>query len=135
VFIGDLLPSIVAGCSLDHFALWTGSRPLWWRVTATTITGPPPRPDANGGRSACPKPTGSAGTAGTLPTFTHRPVGSVSAQLYPGDIATRYRNPARGLTRPNRKRANETTLNNNEDQASQQPIAANFGAGALYRGF
>jgi hypothetical protein len=62
----------------------------------------------NGGRCACPEPTnpGSAGTAGTLPTFTHMPVGRVGAQLYPGDVATRYRNPARGLTaRPESGRA------------------------------
>ena len=32
------------------------SRPPWWRVTPTTTTGPPPRPDGNSGRCACPKP-------------------------------------------------------------------------------
>ncbi len=80
-------------------------------------------------------PKGSAGTAGTLPTFTHRPVGRVGAQLYPGDIATRYRNPARGLIRPNEKRSDKTDLNSNEDRASQQPIAASFGAAVQYRGF
>src|ERR671922_2038237 len=85
------------------------SRPPRWRVTATTTTGPPPRPGGDGGRCACPEPTnsGSAGTAGTLPTFTHTPVGRVGAQLYPGDIATRYRNPARGLTHPTRNRADK----------------------------
>ena len=80
-------------------------------------------------------PKGSAGTAGALPTFTHTPVGRVGAQLYPGDIAARYRNPARGLARPNRKRSDETALNSNEDRASQQPIAASFGAADQYRGF
>jgi hypothetical protein len=78
---------------------------------------------------------GSEGTAGTLPTFTHRPVGRVGAQLYPGDIAARYRNPARGLIRPNEKRPDKTDLINNEDRASQQPIAASFGAAVQYRGF
>jgi hypothetical protein len=75
----------------------------WWRVTATTATGAPPRPDGNSGRCACPKPqtAGSAGTAGTLPTFTHQPVGRVGAQLYPEGIVARYRNPARDLDRPN----------------------------------
>ena len=32
------------------------SRPPWWRVTATTTTGPPPRPDGHSGRCACPEP-------------------------------------------------------------------------------
>jgi hypothetical protein len=111
------------------------SRPPWWRVTATTTTGPPPRPDGNSGRCTCPKPKGLAGTAGTLPTFTHRPVGRVGAELYPGGIATRYRNPARGLDRPNRKRSAETIPSNKRDRAPQQPIAASFGAAVLYRGF
>ena len=78
---------------------------------------------------------GSAGTAGTLPTFTHMPVGRVGAQLYPGDIAARYRNPARGLTRPTSNGAGKTTLTENKGRASQQPIAASFGAAVLYRGF
>jgi hypothetical protein len=63
------------------------------------------------------------------------PVGRVGAQLYPGDIAARYRNTARGLTRPSRKRADETALINKKDRASRQPIAASFGAAVLYRGF
>ena len=63
------------------------------------------------------------------------PVGRVGAQLYPGDIAARHRNPARGLTHPTRKRAGETALSENEDRASRQPIAASFGAGDEYRGF
>ena len=78
---------------------------------------------------------GSAGTAGTSPTFTHMPVGRVGAQLYPGDIAARYRNTARGLARPTRNRADETALRKNKDRASRQPIAASFGAAVLYRGF
>jgi len=78
---------------------------------------------------------GSAGTAGTLPTFTHMPVGRVGAQLYPGDIAARYRNTARGLTRPTNNGTGETALTKNKDRASRQPIAASFGAAVLYRGF
>jgi hypothetical protein len=76
------------------------SRPPWWRVTATTTTGPPPRPGGNSGRCACPEPEGSAGTAGTLPTFTHQPVGRVGAQLYPGGIAMPHRNTRHDPTRP-----------------------------------
>ena len=82
-----------------------------------------------------PRTSGSAGTAGVLPTFTHMPVGRVGAQLYPGDIAARYRNTARDLDRPRGKRADKTVLTDNEDRASQQPIAASFGAADLYRGF
>ena len=113
------------------------SRPPRCGATRTTTTGPPPRLGGNGGRCACPEPTnsGSAGTAGTLPTFTHRPVGRVGAQLYPGGIAARYRNTARGLVRPISNRADETVPNDNRDRAPQQPIAASFGAAVQYRGF
>ena len=73
--------------------------------------------------------SGSAGTAGTLPTFTHRPAGRVGVQLYPGGIAARYRNPARGLVRPISNRTDETVPKlTAEDRAPQQPIAASFGA-------
>ena len=65
----------------------------------------------------------------------HRPVGRVGAQLYPGGIAARYRNTARGLDHPNRNRSAETIPNSNRDRAPQQPIAASFGAAVLYRGF
>ena len=77
---------------------------------------------------------GSAGTAGTLPTFTHMPVGRVGAQLYPGGIATRYRNTARGLDRPNRKRSAETIPNSNRDRDRQgllPPFAAPPASGPL----
>jgi hypothetical protein len=110
------------------------SRPPWWGVTPTTTTGPPPRPDGNNGRCACPEPS-SEGTAGVLPTFTHRPVDRVGAQLYPGDIAARYRNTARGPARPSNKQTDETVPNKQRDRASRQPIAASFGAAVLYRGF
>ena len=65
----------------------------------------------------------------------YQPVGRIGAQLYPGDIATRYRNTPRGLAHPNKKRSAETIPNDNRDRASQQPIAASFGAAVLYRGF
>jgi hypothetical protein len=65
----------------------------------------------------------------------HRPVGRVGAQLYPGGIATRYRNTARGLIRPISKRTDETVPHNNQDRAPQQPTAASFRAGLKYRGF
>jgi len=136
VFTGDLLPSSRAAYSLDPFALWTAFPPsLVGRDSHDYYAGPPPRSDGNSGRCACPEPKGPAGTAGALPTFTHRPVGRVGAQLYPGDIAARYRNTPRGLDRPSDKRTDETALNANEDRASQQPIAASFGAAVLYRGF
>jgi hypothetical protein len=82
-----------------------------------------------------PTNSGSAGTAGTLPTFTHTSVGRVGAQLYPGDIAARYRNTTRGLARPSENRTGETALTSNEDRASRQPIAASFGAAFVYRDF
>lgn len=78
---------------------------------------------------------GPAGTAEALPTFTHMPVGRVGAQLYPGDIAACHRNTARGLTRPTRNGAGKTAPSKNKSRASQQPIAASFGAAVLYRGF
>jgi len=65
----------------------------------------------------------------------YQPVGRVGAQLYPGDIATRYRNTPRSLAHPNRKRVDKTVPSKQRDRASQQPIAASFGAAVLYRGF
>jgi hypothetical protein len=132
VFTGDLLPCDRAACPLDPFALWTAF---------------PPSPVARYchdyyGSSATPRRQrrtvrlpGKPGTAGALPTFTHTPVGRVGAQLYPGDIAARHRNTARGLARPTSYRAEETALSEYEDRASRQPIAASFGAGDEYRGF
>jgi hypothetical protein len=122
---------------------WTPS-PLWTAFPPSLVArdchdyyGSSDDPGGNSGRCACPEPTntGSAGTAGMSPTFTHMPVGRVGAQLYPGDIAARYRNTARGLAHPTKNKMGETALSNNKDRASQQPIAANFGAAVLYRGF
>src|SRR5207247_3441020 len=135
VFTGDLLPSNRAACSLDPFALWTAFPSSlvgryshdYYESSAT------PRRQQRTVR--LPQAEGLAGTAGALPTFTHRPVGRVGDQLYPGGIATRYRNTARGLDRPNRNRSAETIPSNNRDRAPQQPIAASFGAAVLYRGF
>jgi hypothetical protein len=134
IFTGDLLPSDRAACSLDPFALWTALPPSPVGRDSHAATGPPPRPGGNGGRCACPETEGSAGTAGALPTFTHTPVGRVGIQLYPGGIAARHRNAARGLEARDR-RAGETVLNEYQDRAPRQPIAASFGAGDEYRGF
>ena len=69
---------------------------------------------------------GSAGTAGTLPAFTHMPVGRVGVQLYPGGIAARYRNTARGLARPNSHRSDETVPKSHEDRAPQAAHSRQF---------
>jgi hypothetical protein len=137
VFTGDLPPSNHAACSLDPFALWTAfpSSPVrryshdYYGSSATS------RRQQRTVRLPRTHQLGSAGTAGTLPTFTHMPVGRVGIQLYPGGIAARYRNTARGLARPISNRTNETVPNNNRDRAPQQPIAASFGAAVQYRGF
>ena len=65
----------------------------------------------------------------------HRPVRRVGAQLYPGGIVACYRNTARDLDRPIKKRTDKTVLNANEDRAPQQPTAASFRAAAKSRGF
>ena len=137
VFTGDLLPSNHAAYSLDPFALWTAFPPSLVARDCHDYYGSSATPRRQQRTVRLPRThqPGSAGTAGTLPTFTHTPVGRVGAQLYPGDIAARYRNTARGLARPNRQRTGETVLSNNKDRASQQPIAASFGAAVLYRGF
>jgi hypothetical protein len=135
VFTGDLPPTNDAAYSLDPFALWTAFPPSPVARYCHDYYGSSATPRRQQRTVRLPKPQGSAGTAGTLPTFTHMPVGRVGAQLYPGDIAARYRNTARGLARPNRNRSDETALNDNEDRASQQPIAAGFGAAVQFRGF
>jgi hypothetical protein len=43
------------------------SRPPRWRVTATTTTGPPPRPGGNSGRCACPEPKARRAPPGRFP--------------------------------------------------------------------
>jgi hypothetical protein len=101
IFTGDLLPSARAACSLDPFALWTAfpSSPVgryshdYYGSSAT------PRRQRRTVRLPHTL-AGSAGAAGALATFTYTPVDRVGAQLYPGDIAARHRNPARALTRP-----------------------------------
>ena len=117
-------------------AHWTPS-PCGRLSRPPTTTGPPPRPGGHSGRCACPEPTngGSGGHRRDASHVHHRPVRRVGAQLYPGGIAARYRNPARGLTRPNSNRTDETVPNDNRDRAPQRPIAASFGAAVLYRGF
>jgi len=136
VFTGDLLPSNRAACSLDPFALWTAFPPSLVARDCHDYYGSSATPRRQQRTVRLPQtPEGSAGTAGTLPTFTHIPVGRVGAQLYPGGIATRYRNTARGLARPSDKRTVETIPSSNGNRAPQQPIAASFGAAVLYRGF
>jgi hypothetical protein len=63
------------------------------------------------------------------------PVGRVGAQLYPGGIAARYRNTARGLAARAINERDETDPSEHRVRAPQQPIAASFGAAVLYRGF
>ena len=136
VFTGGLLPSNRAAGSLDPFALQAAFPPSLVARDCHDYYGSSATPRRQQRTVRLPRtPKGSAGTAGTLPTFTHRPVGRVGAQLYPGGIAAGYRNPPRGLDRPNRKRSAETIPNSNRDRAPQQPIAASFGAAVLYRGF
>ena len=136
VFTGDLLPSNRAAGSLDPFALWTAFPSSLVARDCHDYYGSSATPRRPQRTVRLPRtPRGSAGTAGGLPTFTHRPVGRVGAQLYPGGIAAGYRNTAHGLDRPINKRAAETIPINNRDRAPQQPIAASFGAAVLYRGF
>jgi hypothetical protein len=112
------------------------SRPPWWRVTATTTTGPPPRPGGNSGRCACPEPhKARRAPPGRFPRSLIRRSAGSAPSCTPGGIAAGYRNTARGLDRPIRKRSAETIPINNRDRAPQQPIAASFGAAVLYRGF
>jgi hypothetical protein len=137
VFTGDLLPSNHAACSLDPFALWAALPPSPVGRHSHDYYGSSATPRRQLRTVRLPESTnwGPAGTAGTLPTFTHTPVGRVGAQLYPGDIAAHYRNTARGLTHPSEYRTGETALTEYEDRASRQPITARFGAGDEYRGF
>ena len=136
VFTSDLLPSNRAACSLDPFALWAAFPPSLVARDCHDYYGSSATPRRQQRTVRLPQTAkGSAGTAGTLPTFTHRPVGRVGAQLYPGGIVARYRNPARDLDRPMGNRTGEMALNSNQDQAPQQPTAASFRAAAKSRGF
>jgi hypothetical protein len=111
------------------------SGPPWWVVIPMTTTGPPPRPGGNSGRCAAPTLAGSAGTAGALPTLTHTPFGSVAAQLLPRGLRRALPQPSPRTRPPDQKRAGETAPSENNDRASQQPIAASFRAGDEHRGF
>ena len=130
VFTGDLLPSNRAAYSLDPFALQAAFPPSLVARDCHDYYGSSATPRRQQRTVRLPRtPKGSAGTAGTLPTFTHRPVGRVGAQLYPGGIAARYRNTARDLDRPNR----QTVGRDGPEQTTRtehpkQPIAASFGA-------
>jgi hypothetical protein len=135
VFTGDLPPTNHATYSLDLFAPWTALRSSWWVVIPMTTTGPPPRPGGNSGRCAAPTLAGSAGTAGALPTLTHTPFGSVAAQLLPRGHRRALPQPSPRTRPPDQKRAGETAPSENNDRASQQPIAASFRAGDEHRGF
>ena len=137
VFTGDLLPSNRAAGSLDPFALWTAFPPSLVARDCHDYYGSSATPRRQQRTVRLPQtPRGSAGTARALPTFTHMPVGRVGAQLYPGGIAARYRNTARGLDRPNSKRSAETGPEQKPGpEYPKQPIAASFGAARESRGF
>jgi hypothetical protein len=127
MFIGDLLPSNRAACSLDPFALWTALPPSpvgryshgYYGSSAT-----PRRPQRT---VRLPRARRLGEHRRDASHVHHRPVGRVGAQLYPGGLAARHRNTPRGLARPISKRAGETVPNSYRDRAPQQPIAASFG--------
>lgn len=138
MFTGDLPPTNHAAYSLDPFALWTALPPSpvarychdYYGSSAT------PRRQQRTVRLPQTHQLGFGGhRRGASHVHSYAGWQSVGAQLYPGDIAARYRNTARGLARPSENRTGETALSNNKDRASQQPIAASFGAAVLYRGF
>jgi hypothetical protein len=100
-------------------AHWTPS-PCGRLSRPRTTTGPPPRPDGNGGRCACPAPAtaGPAGTAGALPTFTiNRSAGSAPSctpGASPRGTATRRAaSPARS--------ANERTRRSRPTTGTERP--------------
>ena len=112
------------------------SRPPWWGVTPTTTTGPPPRPDGNSGRCACPNPPRARrAPPGRFPrSLTGRSAGSAPS-CTPGTSSRATATRRAASAARTEKRADKTDLNSNRDRASQQPIAASFGAAVLYRGF
>ena len=88
-------------------AHWTPS-PCGRLSRPRTTTGPPPRPGDNSGRCACPDRCGSAGAAGTLPTFTiNRSAGSAPSSTpgaSPRSTATRRAaSPARSASERTRR--------------------------------
>jgi hypothetical protein len=98
MFIGDLLPSSRAACSLDAFALWAALPPSPVGRDCHDYYGSSAAPRRQRRTVRLPHTlAGSAGTAGALATFTHTPVGRIGAQLYPGGIAAPHRDAARGL--------------------------------------
>jgi hypothetical protein len=114
VFTGDLLPSSRFAYSLGPFALWTAFPSSLVGRYSHDYYGSSATPRRQQRTVRLPRtPQGSAGTAWTLPTFTHQPVGRVGAQLYPGDIAAHYRNTPHGLARPSDK--------SGQDGPEQQP--------------
>jgi hypothetical protein len=137
MFTGDLLPSSRAACSLDPFALWTAFPPSMMGRDSHDYYGSSATPRRQQRTVRLPR-TPNSGSGGHRRDASHvhyQPVGRVGAQLYPGDIAARYRNTPRGLAHPSKKRVGKTVPSEQRDRASQQPIAASFGAAVLYRGF
>jgi hypothetical protein len=137
MFTGDLLPSSRAACSLDPFALWTAFPPSMMGRDSHDYYGSSATPRRQQRTVRLPRtPNGGSGGHRRDASHVHyQPVGRVGAQLYPGDIAARYRNTPRGLAHPSKKRVGKTVPSEQRDRASQQPIAASFGAAVLYRGF
>ena len=72
VFTSDLLPSNRAACSLDPFALWAAFPPSLVARDCHDYYGSSATPRRQQRTVRLPQTAkGSAGTAGTLPTFTH----------------------------------------------------------------
>ena len=124
-------------------AHWTSSpcgrisRPPWWRVTATTTTGPPPRPDGNSGWCACPKPRGvrRAPPKRFPRSLICRSAGSVLS-CTPGASPRATATPPAVLDRPNSKRTAETGPEPKPGpEYPKQPIAASFGTARESRRF
>ena len=136
VFTGDLLPSNRAACSLDPFALQAAFPPSLVGRYSHDYYGSSATPRRQQRTVRLPQtPKGSAGTAGTLPTFTHRPVGRVGAQLYPGGIAARYRNTARDLDRPNSQPIGRDGPEQQPGPSTPTAHSRQFRGCSAYRGF
>ncbi len=104
------------------------SSPLAWRLVAQSrllrVLRHAPAATADG--APAPNPDRFGGHRRDASHVHHMPVGRVGAQPYPGGIATRYRNTARGLDRPNRKRSAETIPNSNRDRAPHTAHSRQF---------